>query len=111
MRRRDFLGGLPLLRPLAAQIVTPAGDWRNIWTGSPIPKEGYVDQPYVVITRDGNWLCCLTTGSGVEGEPGQHIVATISSDKGKTWTPLIDRSEEHTSELQSRQYLVCRLLL
>src|SRR3712207_7097365 len=26
-------------------------------------------------------------------------------------TGLVDRSEEHTSELQSRQYLVCRLLL
>src|SRR5438445_2852688 len=26
-------------------------------------------------------------------------------------TPLEQRSEEHTSELQSRQYLVCRLLL
>src|SRR3712207_7898639 len=25
--------------------------------------------------------------------------------------PLVIRSEEHTSELQSRQYLVCRLLL
>src|SRR3712207_7639285 len=25
--------------------------------------------------------------------------------------PFPDRSEEHTSELQSRQYLVCRLLL
>src|SRR3712207_8361368 len=25
--------------------------------------------------------------------------------------PFFDRSEEHTSELQSRQYLVCRLLL
>src|SRR3712207_8643178 len=25
--------------------------------------------------------------------------------------PPLDRSEEHTSELQSRQYLVCRLLL
>src|SRR3712207_7624076 len=25
--------------------------------------------------------------------------------------PLTPRSEEHTSELQSRQYLVCRLLL
>src|SRR3712207_7050663 len=24
---------------------------------------------------------------------------------------IMDRSEEHTSELQSRQYLVCRLLL
>src|SRR3712207_8149990 len=26
-------------------------------------------------------------------------------------TAYLDRSEEHTSELQSRQYLVCRLLL
>src|SRR5947209_19749868 len=26
-------------------------------------------------------------------------------------SPVFDRSEEHTSELQSRQYLVCRLLL
>src|SRR3712207_6883265 len=28
---------------------------------------------------------------------------------GETWS--VHRSEEHTSELQSRQYLVCRLLL
>src|SRR3712207_8402122 len=27
------------------------------------------------------------------------------------WLDFIERSEEHTSELQSRQYLVCRLLL
>src|SRR5947209_13748202 len=27
------------------------------------------------------------------------------------WGGMLDRSEEHTSELQSRQYLVCRLLL
>src|SRR3712207_7061817 len=27
------------------------------------------------------------------------------------WSALEVRSEEHTSELQSRQYLVCRLLL
>src|SRR3712207_8329375 len=30
-------------------------------------------------------------------------------DKGQF--ALLERSEEHTSELQSRQYLVCRLLL
>src|SRR3712207_9291686 len=30
-------------------------------------------------------------------------------DQDLLWT--MDRSEEHTSELQSRQYLVCRLLL
>src|SRR3712207_7429009 len=29
----------------------------------------------------------------------------------ETWRRIRDRSEEHTSELQSRQYLVCRLLL
>src|SRR3712207_8493441 len=38
----------------------------------------------------------------------------VSSHSGccQAETPLIPiRSEEHTSELQSRQYLVCRLLL
>src|SRR3712207_8613027 len=29
----------------------------------------------------------------------------------RSGTPARSRSEEHTSELQSRQYLVCRLLL
>jgi len=81
MRRRDFIGSLAVL-PLtpAAAAENPGSDLRNIKTGLPIPKEGYVDQPYVVVTNDGNWLCVLTTGSGVEGEPGQHVVATISSD-------------------------------
>src|SRR3712207_7588493 len=32
-------------------------------------------------------------------------------DRDGTRTPDEGRSEEHTSELQSRQYLVCRLLL
>src|SRR3712207_6939161 len=37
-------------------------------------------------------------------------VSRWSSRKPGTWTGT-SRSEEHTSELQSRQYLVCRLLL
>src|SRR5258707_6880194 len=32
-------------------------------------------------------------------------------DCGRKIRMLLERSEEHTSELQSRQYLVCRLLL
>src|SRR3712207_8130129 len=36
----------------------------------------------------------------------------IASEKGAAGALIIhERSEEHTSELQSRQYLVCRLLL
>lgn len=65
-------------------------DPRNLTAGYPIPKEGYCDQPYVVITKDGNWLCTMTTGPGGESQKGQHVVATISADQGKTWSPLID---------------------
>lgn len=68
----------------------PKPDPRNIAYGLVIPDEGYCDQPYVVITRDGNWLCTLTTGKGHEGQKGQHIVSTISTDRGKTWLPPID---------------------
>src|SRR5947209_14254270 len=34
-----------------------------------------------------------------------------ASSGGKSTSETTARSEEHTSELQSRQYLVCRLLL
>src|SRR3712207_8651743 len=37
--------------------------------------------------------------------------ATSSGSPSRTPAPSRPRSEEHTSELQSRQYLVCRLLL
>src|SRR3712207_7355247 len=40
--------------------------------------------------------------------PGAAPVPPQSPHASSTGTP---RSEEHTSELQSRQYLVCRLLL
>src|SRR5438445_3866793 len=46
---------------------------------------------------------------------GPHATMKIRAD-GHVWDltlapPARTRSEEHTSELQSRQYLVCRLLL
>src|SRR3989442_8317202 len=36
---------------------------------------------------------------------------TVQSTIGPVYPTLVDRSEEHTSELQSRPHLVCRLLL
>src|SRR3712207_7840503 len=44
----------------------------------------------------------------VTGITGQNLAVTASHNHN---TPFYSRSEEHTSELQSRQYLVCRLLL
>ncbi|THF73596.1 exo-alpha-sialidase [Cohnella fermenti] len=75
---------------MEASVSERETDKRWLPLGSEIPKEFYCDQPYVVVTKDGSWLCVLTTGKGVEGEPGQHAVSTISRDQGKSWTPLTD---------------------
>ncbi|MBP7049936.1 MAG: exo-alpha-sialidase [Phycisphaerae bacterium] len=70
--------------PLTAQ------DLRNIRTGWEIPTETYADQPYVVKTDDGAWLCVLTTGPGREGGRGQHVVSLRSTDGGRTWSKPVD---------------------
>src|SRR3712207_7731542 len=67
----------------------------------------YTSGPHVVV-----WVArrqrtgCRRNGSRLGGAcrslGGRHLAGT---------TPRALRSEEHTSELQSRQYLVCRLLL
>src|SRR5438445_1376405 len=53
--------------------------------------------PYTTLFRSKN-------RSASDSRPGQDR-PSVPSKKGRM------RSEEHTSELQSRQYLVCRLLL
>lgn len=65
-------------------------DPRNIINGYEIPSEGYCDQPYIVKTGDGAWLCVMTTGHGQEGERGQHIISIRSSDYGRTWSEPVD---------------------
>lgn len=66
-------------------------DWRFIENAlNEIPNENYADQPYVVVAKNGDWVCVLTTGPGHESKKGQHMVASISSDKGKSWSELID---------------------
>jgi hypothetical protein len=65
-------------------------DTRNIATGWEIPNEGYADQPYIVKTNDGAWLCVITTGTGREGEPGQHVISMRSTDRGRTWSKPVD---------------------
>src|SRR3712207_8562702 len=48
--------------------------------------------------------------ASVRSTPGPGTRARRCSEDATTMSPR-PRSEEHTSELQSRQYLVCRLLL
>src|SRR3712207_7781761 len=74
--------------------------------------------PYTTLFRSLNSFCRLFGHGTIEiGEDAQlgpgSLVTTTGHDYRKgleaSWKPV--RSEEHTSELQSRQYLVCRLLL
>lgn len=83
-----------------AIVAQETRDWRNIENAlSEIPNENYVDQPYVVVAKNGDWVCVLTTGPGTESQKGQHIVASISSNQGKSWSELIDieKTEEPPS--------------
>ncbi|MFC5412616.1 LamG-like jellyroll fold domain-containing protein [Larkinella bovis] len=94
----SFLLSLSLIGPLLAQQ-----DWRNIKTGTVIPDETYSDQPYLVKTNDGAWLCILTTGTGHEGASGQHIISQRSFDQGKTW---IDKQDLEPGDGPEASYAV-----
>src|SRR3712207_7062065 len=48
---------------------------------------------------------------GAVGHGDSSSTSVTASDRPSLPSPAAARSEEHTSELQSRQYLVCRLLL
>ena len=76
---------IPALLLLAAAL-----DPRLITNGLTIPDEHYADQPYIVKTDDGAWLCVMTTGPGKEGAGGQHVISLRSTDRGRTWEKPVD---------------------
>src|SRR3712207_7982397 len=68
------------------------------------PALGFVRQnPGFVILQNR----CIVSAAAYQprGTDNGALIATIEAEL------RLARSEEHTSELQSRQYLVCRLLL
>src|SRR3712207_7707051 len=54
---------------------------------------------------------CITVASGPLPNAGSFPRRCIAQGNAMAISVATERSEEHTSELQSRQYLVCRLLL
>src|SRR3712207_8396177 len=78
--------------------------------------------PYTTLFRSKSERIALNMGARVVCRLLQHAPHSLSC-RGRSMWPDYERlhpaprprrpvrSEEHTSELQSRQYLVCRLLL
>src|SRR3712207_7149112 len=75
--------------------------------------------PYTTLFRSDGAMARLLAAGGAEEEAGgeqagAHVGVAAEHDVVEHAHALEQgdvRSEEHTSELQSRQYLVCRLLL
>src|SRR3712207_4982297 len=67
-----------------------------------------LDKPFI----QDKWEECLKSKKDTWGEYIRQI-SSLPQYKDLIWKDgdITKRSEEHTSELQSRQYLVCRLLL
>src|SRR3712207_7462723 len=97
-------------------------NYNTVWTSifEPVSTFGFLerygrlneltkrhDLPYHVVGSDLAGVV-LRVGPGVsKWKAGDEVVAHCLSVEMED----PERSEEHTSELQSRQYLVCRLLL
>src|SRR3712207_7045396 len=69
--------------------------------------------PYTTLFRSDP---CDEENGCMKVVPGTHTLPVLCTERANTVESFTDttvpiRSEEHTSELQSRQYLVCRLLL
>ncbi|HEY3375859.1 MAG TPA: hypothetical protein VGL77_00055 [Armatimonadota bacterium] len=77
-------------------MLTP--DTRHIAHGREIPTESYSDQPFIVQTDDGAWLCCVTTGPGHEGIEGQHVLTLRSLDRGQSWSAPVSVEPGDTRE-------------
>lgn len=75
-------------------------DWRLITNGREVYTNGYCDQPYIVTTSDGSWICTFTTSPSHEGSNVQYIVSTNSTDQGKTWSTPVE-IESSTSGLEA----------
>src|SRR3712207_7768284 len=75
--------------------------------------------PYTTLfrSREGVPLAAtISTANIHDSKLLEQMVDSVEPIKGRRGRPRkrpekLHRSEEHTSELQSRQYLVCRLLL
>src|SRR5437899_9573673 len=68
--------------------------------------------PYTTLFRSSAAKCSAKSGKPAEPERGtkdKYVANWTETDPGTAGLP--DRSEEHTSELQSLRHLVCRLLL
>src|SRR3712207_7343642 len=89
---------LMIRRPPRSTLFPYTTLFRSHRVDATVPQVPVADGPHALGVRRPH---------GERGAPHALVLAVV----GAELLPQVVRSEEHTSELQSRQYLVCRLLL
>src|SRR5438445_5070453 len=84
-----------------------AGSYLSWLTPSTMVTSSFFAGAVMMIFFTGPRMCFLASLASVK-RPVDSITTCAPTEAQSSWA---GRSEEHTSELQSRQYLVCRLLL
>src|SRR3712207_8174648 len=83
-------------------------------SGSDLSMGANIDFPEEFLAVGFQMTCCCLSGACTGLASPRCAPQPVMRPVGRIQMLHIDaerRSEEHTSELQSRQYLVCRLLL
>lgn len=65
-------------------------DARRFARGRAIPVEAACGQPAVNVLRDGRWVCVAPESARGGKATARHVVATVSGDKGDTWSPPVE---------------------
>src|SRR5690606_40270088 len=82
------------------------------WSSDVCSSDLNLAEPLEFTTLDQRRCRSLTSTDRIEPiHPGEVLMEDFIEGLGITQNKLAVRSEEHTSELQSRENLVCRLLL
>src|SRR3712207_8888298 len=89
-----------------AAAVLAAGGAATLWA---VPVLGQTATATATLTGAGDIASCTEGSSRATAKLIGKIRGTVFTLGDNVYPD--GRSEEHTSELQSRQYLVCRLLL
>src|SRR5690606_21604906 len=113
-----YNNGLPVLEEGTYALGNIQPDWIGGLTNS-FSFKGFSLSTLIDVKMGGD---IFDVGTGLARKTGQYVETAIGREEGvigegvmnigsKEEPSYVPRSEEHTSELQSRENLVCRLLL
>ena len=109
-----YFSALPLASAEQSLIANAAITSNYVFRGQTQSDDGIAVQGGIDFTHESEFYVGAwgSTVNGTGSNTGSGLEVDLYGGWAHSWDDFgLDRSEEHTSELQSTMYLVCRLLL